>query len=234
MATLLTDLVTEVRLQLREETPRFWSNAELLGYMRHGINDLWGAILDVHGEHYLTINDTTVRVIANQDTLDGVPANCFRVQYLEPRDTTSNGTAPWLQFLPRKWNSQEMAYARSLSALDTGTRDIYYAVSGEGSPIAAPVIRIAPKLSTNLNMRLAYNPTLVFSADGYNPVPGESDHALKCWTLAFARGKESSEGLPDAGWLSVYATEKQSILTRIVPRQEQEPEYVMGMFDGWS
>ncbi len=234
MATALTDIVTEVREQLREPTPRFWSDAELLRIMRHGINDLWGAILDVHGEHYLRIDESNVSIAANQSQLVGVPSDCFRVQYLEPRNTTPNGDMPYLQFLPKKWNSTDFAAARAQSSFDGGTRTIYYSVSGEGSPISTPIIYIAPTLSSGLTMRLAYNPTLPFLATGPNPVPGESDHALKAWTLAYAKAKESAEGLPDAGWLSIYATEKQSILTRSVPRQEQEPEYVEGMFEGWS
>lgn len=234
MATVLADIITnEVRPQLRELTARFWSDAELLGIMKHGIRDLWGAILDVHGEHYLVVDETNVSLVAGAKQLSGVPGDCFRVQFLEPRDTSVNGTSPWLRFLPRKWNSPEFAEARSLTATDANTGDvIYYAVSGEGSPIAAPVIRTAPALSSTLLIRLAYNPTITIGTN--NPIPGESDHALKAWTLAYAKAKEVGSGLPDAGWLSIYSTEKQSILTRIVPRQEQEPEYVSGMFEGWS
>jgi len=233
MPTPLTYIITsKVRPALRELTPRFWSDAELLDIMTDGIRDLWGAVLDVHGEHYLVVDETNVSVVANTSELAGVPARCFRVQYLEPRDTSSNGTAPWLQFLPRKFNSPESAYARSLSSLDTGTRDIYYAVSGEGSPVAPPVIRIAPTLTSALNLRLAYNPTLEIGVN--NPIPGESDLALKAWTVAYAMAKETPDNTPNPGWLSIYATEKQGILTRIIPRQEQEPEYVMGMFEGWS
>ena len=232
MPTPLTDIITEVRQQLREPVARFWADAELLGIMKHGIRDLWGAVLDVHGEHYLVEDATNVTIAASGTQLSGVPARCFRVQYIEPRDTTSNGASPWLLFVPRKYNSPDFAYARSLAAADASSlTTIYYAVSGEGSPVDAPVIRIAPKLSSALNIRLLYNPTLEIGV--HNPVPGESDMALKAWTLAYARAKESESSTPDPGWLSIYATEKQNILTRIVPRQEQEPEYVEGMFDGW-
>ena len=230
--TALADIITEVRLQLREPEADFWSDAELLGIMKHGIHDLWGAFLDVHGEHYLTVDVTNVSITANESELTGVPLNCFRVQYIGPRDTTVNGTAPNLRFVPRKFNSPEFEYARSLVASEaTSLEVIYYAVSGEGSPVAAPVIRFAPELSSNLNLMLAYNQTLEIGP--INPIPGQSDHALKAWTLAYAKAKETESGMPDAGWLSIYATEKQSILTRITPRQEQEPEYVAGMFEGW-
>ena len=69
-----------------------------------------------------------------------------------------------------------------------------------------------------------------------NPVPGGSDNALKAWTIAYANAKEGPQGarIPDAGWLAVYATEKQTILTRLTPRQEQEPDVVDGLFDNYS
>ena len=233
MATLVTDILTQVRAQLREPVARFWADTELTDIFWHGARDLWGAVLDVHGEHYLEVDEDNVSLVASATELTGVPNRCFRIQTIEPRDTTSSSTTPWLLFKPSKYNSPEFAYARSLGANELGSvGTILYAVSGEGSPIAAPVIRVAPSLSTSLNLRLAYNPTLEVGL--YNPVPGESDHALKAWVLAYAKAKETETGMPDAAWLSVYATEKQSILTRIVPRQEQEPEYVAGMFEGWS
>lgn len=234
MPTPLASIIAnKVRPALRELTPRFWSDAELLDICKDGIKDLWGAVLDVHGEHYLVVDETNVSIAASGTQLTGVPDRCFRVQYLEPRDTTSNGTAPWLTFVPAKYKSEEFAYARSLSSADVSSLTrMYYAVAGEGSPVSAPVVYIAPKLNSALNLRLAYNPTLEVGVN--NPVPGESDLALKAWTLAFAMAKESPDNTPNPGWLSVYATEKASIITRIIPRQEQEPEYVSGMFEGWS
>ncbi len=234
MPTPLTDIISKkVRPALRELTPRFWSDAELLDICKDGIKDLWGAVLDVHGEHYLVVDETNVSIAASGAQLTGVPERCFRVQYLEPRDTTQNGTAPGLTFVPKKYNSPEFAYARSLSSSDVSTLTrIYYAVSGEGSPVSAPTILIAPRLNSALPLRLAYNPTLEIGVN--NPIPGESDMALKAWTIAYARAKESESNTPDPGWLSVYATEKASIITRIVPRQEQEPEYVAGLFEGWN
>ena len=233
MSTTVANIVLQARAQLRELTPRFWTDSELTDIFWHGARDLWGAVLDVHGEHYLTVDESNVSIAASGTELSGVPDRCFRIQYIEPRDTTANGTAPWLLFVPRKWNSPDFAYARSLDAADTSLlTHIYYAVSGEGSPVDAPVIRIAPKLNSALNLRFAYNPTVVSGPD--NPVPGESAHALKAWVIAYARAKESESSTPDPGWLSIYATEKANILTRIVPRQEQEPEYVEGLFDGWS
>ena len=50
------------------------------------------------------------------------------------------------------------------------------------------------------------------------------------WTVAFARAKEREDRSPDPAWLAIYATEKQNILTRLTPRQTQEPEIVGDMF----
>ncbi len=40
--------------------------------------------------------------------------------------------------------------------------------------------------------------------------------------------------VPDPGWLAVYATEKQGLLVALTPRQEQEEETVVGMFEDMS
>jgi hypothetical protein len=120
---------------------------------------------------------------------------------------------------------------RSIPPLTAGI--IYYDVTGPGAPIAAPVIRVAPIISTDLTLRLAYYPML--EVEDINPVPGGSDNALKAWTIAFALAKEGPQGqrTPDPGWLAVYANEKQTILTRSTPRQEQEADTVDGLFDNF-
>jgi hypothetical protein len=228
MATPLTDIVAEVRDALIETTASFWSADELLAIMHHGIRDLWGTILDSHGEHYLLVDETHVRAVAGDAELQGVPVGCFRVQLLEARESPSDGGLQ-VRFVPRKYNSPEFAAARAAGD-QSSPGVIYYAVSGIGAPVEPPIIRIAPTLSTNLDLRLAYNGVLEIGE--FNPIPGDADHALKAWTLAYAMAKESETRTPDAGWLSIYATEKQSILVRIVPRQEQEPEYVEAMFEG--
>jgi hypothetical protein len=233
MATLVTDIIRQARANLREVTPRFWTDEELEDDFWHGARDLWGAVLDVHGEHYLEVDEDNVSLAGSATQLTGVPNRCFRVQGIEPLDATFNSTQPWLRFVPRKYNSPEFAAARALGTSELGSVDtVFYAVSGEGSPIAAPVIRVAPAIASTMSLRLLYNPTLEKGL--YNPIPGESDMALKAWVIAYARAKETESNMPDPSWLSIYATEKQSILTRIVPRQEQEPEYVAGMFEGWS
>lgn len=224
-ATLVTDQITEIRAFLVETTARFWSDAELTRIYTLGVNDLWGAILDVHGEHYMTVDTTNVSLAASATQLTGVPADCFRVLLIEPLDTTSSGSR--IKFTPKKYNSDQFIAARTIAAIDPSScSEIYYHVSGVGAPISAPVIYTAPLTNAALSLRFVYCPTITVTTQ--NPIPGQSDNALKAWTLAYALGKEQTQGqrVPDPGWLSVYATEKQLILTRLTPRQEQEPEVV--------
>src|SRR3990167_8624594 len=93
-ATLLSTIETVVRRDLKETTASFWSQAELLQHFNDGIQNLWGAIIDLFEEHYITIDVTNVSMAAEATTLTGVPADTFRVHLIEPRDTTSAGTAP--------------------------------------------------------------------------------------------------------------------------------------------
>lgn len=233
MSTTIANILIEVRDAIHEPVARFWSDSELISIMQHGVHDLWGAVLDAHGEHFLTVDTTNVSLVASGTTISGLPTGCFRVQLIEPAITSQSGTAPDLMFVPKRYNSPEFAYARSLSPQDPRSCGVvYYAVAGVGAPIGSPTIYVAPALTSTLALRFAYNPTISIDATGSNPLPGEADHALKAWTIAYARAKETDDQMPDASWLSIYSTEKQSILTRIVPRQEQELEYVRGMFEG--
>jgi hypothetical protein len=237
MATTLATIRDKSRKSLLETSASFWSEAELLEHLVDGIKDLWGAVVDLHQEHFATIDATNVSMAASSSTLTGVPADVFRVLLIEPRDLSSSGSGRNVQFIPRDYNSPEFAAARSISAQDpAGTLYVYYAVIGAGAPTAAPTIQVAPQLSTALNLRLMYIPTLASTAfddpdTDNNPIPGESDNALFAWTMAYARAKEREDRSPDPNWLAVYATEKQNVLTRLTPRQEQEPEYVSGLFD---
>lgn len=236
MATLGT-IRTRVRtVGLLETTASFWTDAELLEHLVEGVKDLWGAIVDLHQEHFATDDATNVSLAANSSSLTGTPADMFRVLLIEPRVLTSGTTGAQVQFVPRDYNSPEFAYARALSAQEpTDGLIIYYTIFGAGAPTGtAPTIKVAPQISSALNLRLVYIPTLAatdMEAGDANPIPGEADNALFAWCMAFARAKERDDRSPDPNWLAVYATEKQNILTRLTPRQEQEPEYVSGMFE---
>jgi hypothetical protein len=240
-ATLITSIITQVRRQLVEVTARYWSDTELIDILKLGVTDLWGAVLDLHQDHYFVVQESEdadgVRLESGNSTLTNVPDDCFRVLLIEPLQTNLDpfgGLAA--AFVPRKYNHPDFVSARSWanseSALTAGV--IYYDVTGPGAPVAAPIIRIAPRISTTIKLRLAYCPML--EVNDINPVPGGSDNALKAWTIAYANAKEGAQGarIPDAGWLAVYATEKQTILTRLTPRQEQEADVVDGLFDNYS
>lgn len=237
-ATTVDSIIVQVRRQLVEVTARYWSDDELKDIFKLGVMDLWGAILDLHQDHYFAvIEDGSVTLDANATQLKGVPDDCFRVMLIEPLRTNLDpfgGLA--CAFVPRKYNHPDFVSARSWgnaeSALTAGV--IYYDVTGPGAPVSAPTIRTAPKIATTIPLRLAYYPML--DVNDINPVPGGSDNALKAWTIAYANAKEGAQGarIPDAGWLAVYATEKQTILTRMTPRQEQEADVVDGLFDNYQ
>jgi hypothetical protein len=239
MATLLATIRDKARKTLLETTAGFWTEAELLEHLVDGIKDLWGAVCDLHQDHFITVDATLVSMAANTATLSGVPTDVFRVLLIEPRDTSASATGRDLHFIPRKYNSNEAIAARSMSAQEPGaTRVVYYSLASAGAPVAAPTVYVQPQLSSALNLRLVYIPT--FAAAAYNdpstdnnPIPGESDNALFAWVIAYARAKERDDRSPDPNWLAVYATEKASLLTRLTPRDESEPEEVVGIFEGF-
>lgn len=210
-----------------------WTDAELLEIGVRGVKDLWRALIDLHQGHFETIDETNVSLAASTSTLTGVPADTFRIILIEPRDTTDSGDSRNISFVPRKYSSAEFVSARSQSNVDpSGGNIIFYDVMGVGTPVSTPTVVIAPKLTSAMTIRFVYVPTLtaITATTDSNPIPGESDHAIIAWIVAFAAAKENSR-LPDANWLAVYSTEKQSLLVGNTPRQEQEPKYVEGMFE---
>lgn len=234
--TPIVNIITQVRAQLIEPIARFWSDDELIEILKLGAMDLWGAVLDLHQDHYFkVIDDGTVKQEAGKSQLSGVPDDCFRVMLIEPLRTNLDPTSVWgCSYVPKKFNHPDFSAARMQGSYDTALTAgiIYYDLTGPGAPIAAPVIRVAPKLNVALPVLFAYYPML--EVNDINPVPGGSDNALKAWTIAYANAKEGPQGqrIPDSGWLAVYATEKQTILTRMTPRQEQDADVVDGLFDG--
>ena len=233
MATPLSTLVTQVRAELLETSASFWTDAELLTHVIDGCKDMWAAILDVYGDHYFVDDDVHMSLVSGSNKIAGVPSDVFRVMLIEPRDTTTSGAHWGMVFVPKKYNSPDFINARSFGTLTpTNAGVIFYDVSGVGAPNGAPTILVAPKLAATMDLRVVYNPVLVdLTAASNNPIPGEADKAIKAYAYAFARAKEREDRSPDPGWIAVYATEKQSILTRITPRQDQEPEVVEGMFE---
>jgi hypothetical protein len=213
---------------------QFWSDEELLGIMILGAKDLWRAFIDLHQEHFFTVNDTDVSLLKAATSLSGIPANVHRVLLIAPRDTSPTGTGRAVRFTPADYNSPEFLGALTRGTIDPGQAGtVYYAMTGAGAPVGAPTVYTAPQLSDDLPIRLVYIPTLsgALTFDDVNPVPGESDAALIAYCVAFALAKQHEDNSPDPNWLAVYSTEKNSCLVASAPRQEQEASYVTGVFD---
>lgn len=232
MATLTSTLITNARVRLRETSASYWTDAELLVYAIRGYADLWRMVIDLHMEHFLTVDATNVTLAANTATLTGIPTTCFRIVSIEARDLSNDSANIGLEFIPRDWNHPEMVRARRTAAVNPADNTIYYTVTGQGPPIAALTVRVAPQVSSAMNITLAYIPTHgVTAASDNNPIPGESDLAIEAWIVAHARAKEREDGSPDPDMLAVYANEKQNIRVALTPRQEQELDVVEGMFE---
>lgn len=218
---------------------QFWSDDELFGYAVGGCRDLWRAIIDLHQEHFATIDVTNVSVLPNTEALAGVPIDTFRVLLIEPRDTSQSSPYGFLKFRPGKYNSHEFRRLRTHSPVDPmdgGT--ILYDILQAGSPVAAPQVLIAPLLASTIPLRFMYVPTLedgttrILSLASMNPIPGESDWAVTAYTVAYALGKQDGDTkAPNPTWLGIYNTEKTSILVAAAPRQEQEALVRPGIFD---
>ncbi len=234
MATLLSTVISNARVKLLETSASFWTDAELLVDALDGVRDLWKAVLALDEGHFFTQDITNVSLAASTSTLTGVPADLFRVELIEPRDLTSSAAVQNMTFEPRALNHPDFSGARSLGSVDPSNRTIYYAVLGAGSPIAAPTIEIAPKVTTAVNLRLTYTAGLAaLTASSNNPIPGESDHALMAWIIAHARAKERDDRSPDPEWLAMYAADKAHILSALTPRQTQEPEVAEAFFEAY-
>lgn len=233
MATALSALVAIVRYNLNEATASFWSDAELVSWLNLGIKDLWRGLNDNYQDYFLTNDATNVYLAAGATTLTGVPADVSIVRGLEPRVLTAY---PNIKFESRNYMHPLFQGARAAESLDPAQGGvIYFWTVGAGAPVAAPTIYAAPTLSSQMLLRLVYAPTLALKiASDSNPIPFESDAALVAWTTAFALAKRKESQVPDAEWMSVYATEKAHVLVAATPRQTQDEEVAEGMFEGWQ
>jgi hypothetical protein len=217
---------------LIEQSVGYWSSAELIDIINLGIKDLWRDTVDLKQEHFLTIDNTNVSLAANTATLSGVPIDVHKVYLIEPRDVSATSTNRGLKFDPLDYNHRFFQAARSMAAIDPVSATVYYAITGQGSPVGAPSVRIAPQITSAVDLSFAYVPTqATLTAQGIVPIPGEADGALIAWTVAFARAKEQDDRSPDANWITIYGTEKQHLLQSLGLRQYQEPTYVDAMFE---
>jgi hypothetical protein len=231
MATLISSIVTSARTRLIEPTANFWSDAELVDLAVLGIRDLWRDIVDLKGEHYLTVDTTNVTYAANATQLNGVPTDVHKVYMIEPRDLSTNGPNNGLIFKPMDYNAAVFQSARAAVPIEPQNSVVYYAITQQGTPVAAPVVLCAPKVTSVVNVAFSYIPSLGILTSASNvPIPGEADNAIIAWTVAYARAKEREDRTPDPGWLAVFSTEKSHLLQSLGLRQYQEPEYVAGVF----
>lgn len=239
MATLISSIETQARRHLVETTASFWSSAELVDIIGKGILDLWRDIVDLKAEHYLTIDETNVSLSADTSTLSGVPSDVHKVYLIEPTSTTSGSTYEGLIFKPLDYNHALFQSARSSANVAPKNNVIYYAIRGQGAPVAAPTINVAPKVTsaiTATNIRFAYVPVLAtadLEAGDNVPIPGEADNALIAWTVSFARAKERDDHSPDPNWLAIYATDKAHLLQSLGLRQYQEPLITDAMWESY-
>lgn len=228
MATTLTTILGNVRVNLQETTAKLWTDAELVVHLNAGIKDLWRA-LNTQYQDFFFATTTAVTYTASAETLSSVPAGVSTILGLELADPT---LYPSLVFVYKNYNSNEFQSARAMADQDPTTMGrVYFCATGAGAPTGAPTIYIAPQLSAALTLRLSYIPvvgTLVAAND--NPVPGESDRALECYATAYARAKIRESGAPDPEWLALYATEKTNILVAVAPRQEVTDQVAESVF----
>ena len=234
MATLISAIETTARLRLVEATARFWTSAELVEIIIAGIRDLWRDTVDLKGEHYLFRDNSNVWLPANTSQLSNVPTDVHKIYLIEPRDVSGNSSNEGLSFQPLDYNDPLFNSARTRSAIDPSDDVIYYSITGQGAPVNAPVILVAPQSNSNVNLSFCYIRTLgnLVSTDQV-PIPGEADNALVAWTVAYARAKDREDRSPDANWLAIYATEKEHLLQSLGLRQLQEPEYVSPLFQSY-
>ncbi len=231
MATLISAIETKVRLRLEEPVAKFWSSDELVGIIADGCRDLWRDVADLKEEHYITIS-TSVTQAASTATLSSVPTDVHKIVTIAPLDTSDDSANQNLVYKPTSFNSDVFQSALAISPIDPSNNVIYYAITGQGAPVGAPTIRVAPQTNSAVSLSFAYVPTLGALTSASNvPIPGEADNALIAWTVAFARAKEREDRAPDPNWLSVYATEKAHLLQSLGLRQYQEPSFVVPMFE---
>lgn len=230
MATVLSTIITNVRTALQEPTAKFWTDAEILAQINHGIGDLWRALNALYEDYHLTVDATNCSIASGASTVTGVPSDVAVIRGLEPRVATSY---PNLRFQFKKYNSPEFVDARTWPAQDpTQLSVVLVAIAGSSAPVGAPTLYVAPTLTAAVTLRLSYVATLPAKTSGdNNPIPGQSDKALECYAVAYCRQKLREDQSPDPDWLATYGTEKANLLVSLKPREEVDDEVVVGMFE---
>ena len=235
MATTFTSLIAQARatlLEPAEVSGGFWTDDELLALANKAVKDLWKGVIDLFQDHIVTIDITNMSIAASTRTITGVPTDLARVLMIQPRTLGSSSSNPGLIFKPRTLTHPDFVQANAFRPTSPRDTVIYYAVLNAGAPVAAPSIRIAPMVSSAVDLEVQYIPVIADKTIGQdNPIPGESDMAIIHYIIAFARAKEREDRAPDPEHLSIYATEKRNMMTVLTPRSDQEPETVQGFWE---
>lgn len=230
MATTLQTILNMTRDALNEAVPRYWSDAELLRYMNRGIRDAWRQI-SVTNQNYQFQIDVAATLDANATTVTGVPSNLSVLFQIESVDMVAHP----ITFIGKEYTSADFQNARRQADAQDPTQPavVYYCLTGAGAPVAAPTIHVAPTVSAQVALAIAYRPTIgaELAASGTVPLPGEVDQALVHWTVAHALGRERGDAAPDSTRMGWYQSEIDKILVAITPRDEQEDQVVEAMFE---
>src|SRR5688572_3482178 len=222
MATLLSAIIANARqvlLEPAEVTNGQWTDAYLAGIANDGMKELWKGIIDLYHDHFITFDTTNMSIAADSNVITGVPADLFRVRMIQPRTVGPSSTNQGLIFKPRTLVHPDFVQANAYRSSVPRETTVFYAVVNAGAPVAAPAIRIAPKLSSAVLLEVQYIPTLATVAlNANNPIPGESDKAIQEYVIAYALTKDREDKSPDPEHISCYATEKRNLLVALAPR----------------
>ena len=232
MATTIQTLIDRAREHLIEPEPNFWSDTALLVHAVEGIKDLWRAIKAVYQDYFLTVDTTNVSLAAAAYTLTGVPADVSIVRLIRPRDLTA---FPYTRFEFRPWGHPDFITAEAQGTLAaTQVRLLYFCITDAGAPVGTPTVRVAPAIDTALTLSFSYIPVIgTLTAASNNPIPGETDDLIVAWIVAYARAKEREDRSPDLVWLAKYKDGRDTLLTSVTPRQEQDDEVAEAMFEDY-
>jgi hypothetical protein len=235
MATQFQTLITNARLTLLETSPRYWTDAELLGYAQNGVRDLWKGIIDLYKDHFVVDDVTNFSLAAMTPTVTvagSANASLQRVIAIQPRIIGDQSVNPGLIFHPRDLTHPDFVQAEAERPRQPCYRSLYYCLVNAGAPTATPAtIYVAPMVTSTVLLRVRFIPVLpTFALDDTNPIPGEADLAVQAWIIAWARARERPDRSPDPEYIAIYATEKKNLLTVNTPRSTQEPEVVESFF----
>jgi hypothetical protein len=242
MATVIQEIIDGARIDLLADgnvlagnvKDEYWTDDELFGHFRDGARHMWRKVLDLYKGHFVTIDKTSMSVAADNDLLVGVPENLFRVDLIRPRVIGFQSGSRGLIFKPvDNITHPRFVQAQAYGSIAARNNIVWYCLINAGSPTTTPDIMIAPMLTEDLDLYVGYEAVLpaTLSIDSVNPIPGESDKALRAYTAAYARCKDREDRSPDPEFLSIFATEEASILAALTPRSIQEAETVVGMWE---